>query len=61
MQFNKKLLDFDYGSDEEEQDSQDPVNPQTLDAIRVRHVFYIEIAAQQNKRAHGSTANFHYK
>jgi len=35
VQFNKKLLDFDYGSDEEDQvDSQDPVNPQTLDAIK---------------------------
>ena len=35
VQFNKKLLDFDYGSDDEDQDTQDPVNPQTLDAIKV--------------------------
>jgi hypothetical protein len=35
VQFNKKLLDFDYGSDEEEGgDNHDPVNPATLDAIR---------------------------
>jgi hypothetical protein len=35
VQFNKKLLDFDYGSDEEEGgENHDPVNPATLDAIR---------------------------
>ena len=35
VQFNKQLLDFDYGSDEEEGgDNHDPVNPATLDAIR---------------------------
>ena len=37
LQFNKKLLDFDYGSDEEEGgDNQDPVTPQTVDAIKVK-------------------------
>ena len=35
FQFDKKLLDFDYGSEEEENTDSDPVNPQTIDAIKV--------------------------